>query len=123
MFDNISHQGMIFIERDLWGWAMGIGVMLRSPELGKYKRVIEDTLIAIRHDDVGVCDVAKNGAGTLAVTLSRWRHAQTVEVPIDDLQGKERARIAINRAVHDLSKAIEKETMETRIKIVRCCVK
>ena len=98
---------------------MGIGYMLKSPEHGEYKRVIEETLIAIRRYDVGIRDVAKKRAGTLAVAFSRWGHAQTVEVPIDDLQGKERARAPINRAVHDLSKAIEKERMETRIKIVR----
>ncbi len=93
---------------------------MRKPgELGAYKRVIEETLTALRRDDVGVGDVAEKSAGTLAVTLSRWGHAQTLVVPIDDLQGKEQARTAVNRAIHNLSKAIEKETMETRIKIAR----
>jgi hypothetical protein len=102
---------------------MAIGYMLKSPELAEYKRIIEDSLIAIRCYGVVVGDVAKNGDRTLAVTFSRWRRTKTVEVPLDDLQGKETARAAINRTVHNLSKAIEKETMETRIKSVRCCVK
>ena len=93
---------------------------MRKPwEVGAYKRVIEETLTALRRDDVGVGDVVEKSADTLAVTLSRWGHAQTLAVPIDDLQEKGQARTAINRAIHTLSKAIERETMETRIKIAR----
>jgi hypothetical protein len=93
---------------------------MRKPwRLGEYKQVIEGTLTALGRDDVRVGDVAERRAGTLAVAFSRWGHAQTVEVPIGDLQRQEQARTAINRAVHNLSKAIEKETMEPRIKIAR----
>src|SRR4029077_1258764 len=94
--------------------------MLKPRELGEYRRVIEETLTAMRRDDVGVGKVAEKYAGTLAVAFSRRGHDQTVEVPIDDLRGKEQARATINRAVLGLTKAIEKETMQTRITIVRC---
>ncbi len=99
---------------------MGVRHMRKPWQLGVYKRVIEGTLSALGRDDVGVGDVAEKRAGTLAVSFSRWGHAQTVEVPIDNLQGQEQARATINRAILDLSKAIEKETMETRIKIMHC---
>ena len=93
--------------------------MFKSRERGEYKRVIEKTLVSMKRDDVGVGYVAEKDAGTLAVAFSRWGRARTVEVPIDDLREKEQARVAINRAIHDLSKAIEKETMEPRIMIER----
>jgi len=85
-----------------------------------YKQVIEGTLTALGRDDVGVGDVAEKRAGTLTVAFSRWGHAQTVELPIGDLQREEQARATINRAILDVSKAIEKETMETRIKMKHC---
>jgi hypothetical protein len=99
---------------------MGVRLMRKPWKIGVYKQVIEGTLTALGHDDVGVGDVAEKRTGTLAVAFSRWGHAQTVEVPIGDLQGQEQARATINRAVLDLSKAIEKETMGARIKIMHC---
>jgi hypothetical protein len=94
---------------------------MRKPrQLGVYKQVIEGTLIALGRGDVRVDDVAEKRAGTLAVSFCRWGHAQTVEVTIGDLQGQEQARATINRTIHDLSKAIEKETMGTRIKMIHC---
>jgi hypothetical protein len=99
---------------------MGVGHMRIPWMFGAYKQVIEGTLTALGRDDVGVGDVAEKRAGTLAVSFSRWGRARTVEVPIRDLQGQEKARATINRAILDVSKAIEKETMETRIKIMHC---
>jgi hypothetical protein len=97
---------------------MGVRRMRRPWKLGVYKQVIEGTLTALGRDDVRVRDVAEQREGTLAVAFSRWGHAQTVEVPIGDLQRQEQARATINRAIQDMSKAIEREIMETRIKIV-----
>ncbi len=99
---------------------MGVRDMRKPWNPGVYKQVIEGTLTALGRDDVDVGDVAEKRAGTLAVSFSRWGRARTVEVPIGDLQGQEQARATINRVVLDLSKAIEKETMETRIKIMHC---
>jgi len=99
---------------------MGVRRMRKPWRLGVYKQVIEGTLTALGRDDVGVGDVAEKRAGTLTVAFSRWGHAQTVELPIGDLQREEQARATINRAILDVSKAIEKETMETRIKMKHC---
>jgi hypothetical protein len=99
---------------------MGVMHMLKSGELSEYRRVIEETLTAMRRADVGVGDIAEKGGRTLAVAFSRRGHDRTVEVPIDDLRGKEQARATISRAILGLTKAIEKETMETRLTIVRC---
>jgi hypothetical protein len=86
--------------------------VLKPKEVEDYKRLIEETLIAMGRDDVGVGEVAEKQEGTLAVALSRGAHTETVEVPVDRLQGKEQARATINRAILGLSKAVEKETME-----------
>lgn len=93
--------------------------MLTHKELEGYKRVIEETLTALGREDVGVGDVAEKSGGMLAVALSRGAHTQTVEVPIDELRGKERARTAMGRAIIGLSKAIEKETIETAERLAR----
>lgn len=93
--------------------------MLKHKELEECKRVIEETLIALGRDDVGVGDVTEKSEGTLTVALSRGTHTQTVEVPIDELRGKEQARTTIGRAILGLSKAIEKETMETAERLAR----
>ncbi len=92
--------------------------MLKPRELQECKRVIEETLIALGRDDVGVGDVAEKSGGLVAVALSRGGHTQTVEVPIDGLR-KEQARTTMSRAILGLSKAIEKETMETAERLAR----
>jgi hypothetical protein len=97
----------------------GVRHVLKPKELEECRRVIEETLIALGRDDVGVGDVAEKTEGMLAVALSRGAHTQTVEVPIDALRGKEQARTTISRAIFGLSKAIEKETMETAERLAR----
>ena len=87
--------------------------MADPKELQEYKRFIEQTLVAMGRDDVGVGDVAAKSEGVLGVTLSRGSHTHTVDVPVASLQHNEQARIAITRAIFGLSKAIENETMET----------
>ncbi len=93
--------------------------MLKHKEIEECRRVIQETLTALGRDDVGVGDVAEKSEGMLAVALSRGGHTQTVEVPIDQLRGKEQARATIGRAIIGLSKAIEKETMETAERLAR----
>jgi hypothetical protein len=93
--------------------------MLDSKALRDYKRFIEETLIAMGRDDVGVGTVAENTQGVLAVTLSRGSHTQTVEVPVNDLQQKEQARTTITRAIFSLSKEVEKETMEVAERVAK----
>jgi hypothetical protein len=86
--------------------------VLGSKDLQGYKSFIEETLVAMGREDVGIAAVEEKNEGVLAVTFSRGSHNQTVDVPIDHLQQKERARTAITRAILGLSKEIEKETME-----------
>lgn len=97
----------------------GVMAMLDSKELQNYRRFIEETLIAMGRDDVGVGEVLEKSAGVLAVTFSRGSHTQTVEVPLDNLQQKEQARTAITRAILGLSKEVEKETMEIAERVIK----
>ena len=97
----------------------GVRHVLKPKELEEYKRVIEETLIALGRDDVGVGDVVEKSGGLIAVPLSRGGHAQTVEIPIEGLQKNEQARATMSRAILGLSKAIEKETMETAERLAR----
>lgn len=97
----------------------GVRQVLTHKELEGCKRVIEETLTALGREDVGVGDVAEKSGGMLAVALSRGAHTQTVEVRIDELRGKEQARTTMGRAIIGLSKAIEKETIETAERLAR----
>ena len=93
--------------------------MADPKELLEYKRFIEQTLVAMGRDDVGVGDVVGKEEGVLGVTLSRGTHTHTVDVPVAHLQQNEQARIAITRAMIGLSKAVEKETMETAERVAK----
>jgi hypothetical protein len=93
--------------------------MRNSRELQDYRKFIEETLIAMGRDDVGVGDVVEKSEGVLAVTFSRGTHTQTVDVPVDHLQQKEQARTAITRAILSLSKEIEKESMEIAERVTK----
>jgi hypothetical protein len=93
--------------------------MRNSRELQDYRKFIEETLIAMGRDDVGVGDVVDKSEGVLAVTFSRGTHTQTVDVPVDHLQQKKQARTAITRAILSLSKEIEKESMEIAERVTK----
>lgn len=87
--------------------------------LQEYRRFIEQTLVAMGRDDVGVGDVVEKQEGILGVTLSRGSHTHTVDVPVSHLQQNEQARIAITRAIFGLSKAVEQETMEIAERVAK----
>jgi hypothetical protein len=93
--------------------------MADPKELQEYKRFIEQTLVAMGRDDVGVGDVIEKPEGVLGVTLSRGSHTHTVDVPVAQLQQNEQARVAITRAIFGLSKAVEKETMEIAERVAK----
>ena len=86
--------------------------MADPKQLQEYRRFIEQTLVAMGRDDVGVGDVADKGDGVLGVTLSRGSHTATVDVPVARIQQNEQARITLTRAILGLSKEIEQETIE-----------
>ena len=93
--------------------------MANPKELQEYKRFIEQTLVAMGRDDVGVGDVVEKEEAILGVTLSRGSHTHTVDVPVAQLQQNEQARGAITRAIFGLSKAVERETMETAERVAK----
>lgn len=87
--------------------------------LQEYKGFIEQTLVAMGRDDVGVGDVVDKGDGMLGVTLSRGSHTHTVDVPVASLQQNEQARVAMTRAMFGLSKEIEQETIDTAARVAK----
>ena len=93
--------------------------MADPKELQEYRRFIEQTLVAMGRDDVGVGDVVEKQEGILGVTLSRGSHTSAVDVPVAQLQQNEQARVAITRAIFGLSKAVEQETMEKAERITK----
>ncbi len=93
--------------------------MADPKQLQEYRRFIEQTLVAMGRDDVGVGDVVEKHEGMLGVTLSRGSHTHTVDVPISQLQQNEQARVSITRAIFGLSKAVEKETMEIAERVAK----
>jgi ABC-type hemin transport system ATPase subunit len=93
--------------------------MADAKQLQEYRRFIEQTLVAMGRDDVGVGEVVEKQQGVLGVTLSRGSHTHTVDVPVSDLQQNEQARVAITRAMFGLSKAVEKETMDIAERVAK----
>jgi len=87
--------------------------------LQEYKRFIEQTLVAMGRDDVGVGEVVDKSEGVLGVMFSRGSHTHTVDVPVAYLQQNDQARMAITRAIFGLSKAVEKETMEIAERVAK----
>ena len=79
-------------------------------DLDKYRRIVEEAVVALGRDDVGV-NVEDGGSGMLAVTFSRGTHSHTGQIPLDALQTHESAHAAVNSAVLTLSKAIAQESL------------
>jgi hypothetical protein len=84
--------------------------MVTPKELNKYRAIVEEAVVALGRDDIGV-NVEDGGPGVLAVTFSRGSHSHTAQIPIDALQTHERAHVAVNGAVLALSKAVAQEAL------------
>jgi hypothetical protein len=84
--------------------------MLSPKDLDKYRRVVEEAVVALGRDDIGV-NVEDGGDGMLAVTFSRGTHSHAAQIPVDALQHHEQARIAINGALLGLSKVVAQEAV------------
>jgi hypothetical protein len=97
----------------------GGATMVGPKELRELKRRIEETLVAMGRDDVGVGEVSEPREGVLGVTFSRGSHTHTAEVPLNELQNSQQARITVTRAILHLSKEIEQETMATAEWVVK----
>ena len=79
-------------------------------ELDKYRRIVEEAVVALGRDDVGV-NVEDGGPGVLAVTFSRGAHSHSASIPMDQLSTHEAAHAAVTGAVLSLSKAVAQEAL------------
>ncbi len=84
--------------------------MLTRKDLDMYRRVVEEAVVALGRDDIGV-NVEDGGDGMLAVTFSRGAHTHTARIPLDALQDHGRAHVAVNGALLVLSKEIAQEAL------------
>lgn len=82
----------------------------REPE--RYRRFIEQILIAMGREDIAVKEVA-HGTPTLSVSFVHGTQRETVAVPVNELQDHQRARAAIRRAILNLTKKVEQESIAT----------
>jgi hypothetical protein len=84
--------------------------MLTSNALARYSQVVEEAVVALGRNDVGV-NVADGGDGMLAVTFSRGAHAHTARISMDALQTHAGAHAAVNGALLAFSKRIAQEAL------------
>ena len=84
--------------------------MLSSKDLARYRQAVEETVVALGRDDIGV-NVEDGGEGMLAVTFSRGTHAHNARIPMDALQTHEGAHAAVNGALLALTKLIAQEAL------------
>ena len=85
--------------------------MSTPKDLKRYRQTIENAIVALGRDDVGVGDVTETEHGTLAVTLSRGAHSTVEEVPVDALRDRGQANQALVKAIRGLSKEVALETI------------
>ena len=86
--------------------------MVGPKDLKKYRQIIEEALVALGRDDVGVGEVTPSGETALSMTFSRGTHTCTAEVQIDRLQDRGQAHTAVNAAILPLSKDVAHDSME-----------
>ena len=84
--------------------------MLTPKDLAKYRAIVEEAVVALGRDDIGI-NAEEGGPGVLAVTFSHRKHSHTAYIPVDALQTHESAHIVVNGAVLALSKAVAQETL------------
>jgi hypothetical protein len=84
--------------------------MSTPKDLAKYRQVVEEAVVALGRDDVGV-NVEDGGDGMLAVTFSRGAHTHTARIPLDALKTHEGAHAAVNGALLAFSKRIAQEAI------------
>jgi hypothetical protein len=85
--------------------------MLTKKDLQKYHQVIEEAVVGLGRDDIGVGDVTEAREGVLTVTFSRGSHTSVEDIPVDKLQNKEDAERAVRSVMLALSKRIAQESL------------
>ena len=86
--------------------------MSTSKDLRKYREIIEEAVVAMGRDDVGVGEVSEDEGGMLLVNFSRGAHSAVEEIPVDMLRDREHANQAVVKAIRGLSKEVFHETMD-----------
>ena len=87
--------------------------MLKPKELERYRAAIEEALVALGRDDVGVGEVkASSENNMLSVTLSRGTHSYDVDLPVEKLNDRGTAHAALSAAILGLSKDVAHESMD-----------
>jgi outer membrane cobalamin receptor len=84
--------------------------MVTPKDLARYRQVVEEAVVALGRDDVGV-NVEDGGDGMLAVTFSRGAHTHTALIPLDALKTHEGTRAAVNGVLLAFSKRIAQEAI------------
>ena len=85
---------------------------MKPKELEKYRAAIEEALVALGRDDVGVGEVKASSENTLSVTLSRGTRNYVVDIPVDRLNDRGHAHAALSAAILGLSKDVAHEAMD-----------
>jgi hypothetical protein len=91
---------------------MGVMSMLKPKDLEKYRAAIEEALVALGRDDVGVGEVKASSENTLSVTLSRGTHNYAVDLPVEKLNDRGTAHATMSAAILGLSKDVAHESMD-----------
>ena len=85
---------------------------MKPKELEKYRAAIEEALVALGRDDVGVGEVKASSENMLSVTLSRGTRNYVVDIPVDRLNDRGHAHAALSAAILGLSKDVAHEAMD-----------
>jgi hypothetical protein len=85
--------------------------MLTKKDLQKYRQAIEEAVVGLGRDDIGVGDLIEARDGVLSVTFSRGTHTSVEDIPVDQLQSKADAERVVRSVILTLSKRVAQESL------------
>lgn len=85
---------------------------MSTDRLDELRKLLEQHLVRLDRDDLGVGEVRDAGPDRLEVEFIKGGLRRTAELPIEDLRDPERARAAMNTAILRISKAVERQHIE-----------
>jgi hypothetical protein len=80
-----------------------------TDQLEQWRRLLESYLARLGRDDIGVGDVVESGPNALQVEFIKGGMRRTATLPADALGEFDRARGALNVALLQISKAVERQ--------------
>jgi hypothetical protein len=86
--------------------------MSTTKDLKRYRQTIEEAIIGLGRDDVGVGEVQEAQNGMLSVELSRGTHSTVEEIPVDALRDRGQMNQAIVKAIRGLSKEVSQDALD-----------